>query len=552
MYIENVSQRRLPKSAWGLFQLAIAVPLFCGTVQGYSGGPPPRSSGAPGDNPGSCTACHRGLSVNGGQGSVKILLPNGNSYTPGVAQHIMVQVSDPQQHRWGFQMSARLKSDPVNGQAGDFSPTDSFAQVMCDSGTPKPCPDNALVQFIEHTVAGTRLGTPGAATFEFDWTPPATDSGNIVLYAAGNAANGDGSQLGDHIYNTSVEITSAVPSTPPPSPSAIPVTKYSVQNLVSDIPGLAAQTDPNLTNPWGIALNSSGPFWISNNHSGRSTLYNGTGQPFPVASALVVTIPGGSPTAQVFNGTPVFELASGNPALFLFATESGTIAGWNSAVDPVNAKVVVDKSSSGAVYKGLALGANGSGPLLYAANFNAGTIDVFDGAYQPVTVSGAFSDSTIPSGFAPFNIRKIGHSLYVTYAQQDGAKHDDVSAPGNGFINVFDMDGNLLRRLVSNGALNSPWGVTLAPDFFGDYSNTLLVGNFGDGTINAFDPFTGNYLGTLQDANGNPINVSGLWGLEFGNGRDGGDANTLYFAAGIANGGSVEDHGLFGSIQVAQ
>jgi len=492
------------------------------------------------------------LSVNGSQGSVKILLPNGNSYMPGVTQHIMVQVSDPQQRRWGFQMSARLKSDLANGQAGDFKPTDSFTQVICDSGEPKPCSDSAVVQFIEHTAAGTRPGNTGGATFEFDWTPPTTDSGNIVLYAAGNAANGNGSQLGDHIYNTSVEITAAVPSTPPPSPSLIPVAKYTVQNLVSDIPGFAAQTDPNLTNPWGIALNPTGPFWISNNRSGTSTLYNGTGQPFPVANALVVKIPAGAPTAQVFNGTPAFEIASGNPALFIFATESGSISGWNPAVDAGNAKVVVDRSSSGAVYKGLALSANGSGPLLYAANFNAGTIDVFDGAYQPVTVSGAFNDSKIPAGFAPFNIQKIGRSLYVTYAQQDSAKHDDVSGPGNGFINVFDMDGNLLRRLVSSGVLNSPWGITLAPDFFGDYSNTLLVGNFGDGSINAFDPFTGNYLGTLPDANGNPINISGLWGLQFGNGHDGGDANTLYFAAGIANGGNVEDHGLLGSIQVAQ
>jgi uncharacterized protein (TIGR03118 family) len=371
-----------------------------------------------------------------------------------------------------------------------------------------------------------------------------------VLYAAGNAANGDGSQLGDHIYNASVEITPAVPSAPP-SPSAIPVSKYAVQNLVSDVPGLAAQTDPNLTNPWGIGLNATGPFWVSNNRSGTSTLYNGLGEPFPLANAIVVKIPAGAPTAQVFNGTPAFEIAAGNPALFIFATESGTISGWNPAVDAGNAKLMVDRSSSGAVYKGLALGANGSGPLLYAANFSAGTVDVFDGAYQPVTVSGGFNDPNLPAGFAPFNIQKIGRSLYVTYARQDSAKHDGIAGPGNGCINVFDTDGNLVRRLVSNGVLNSPWGITLAPDFFGDYSNTLLAGNFGDGSINAFDPFTGNYLGTLQDANGNPINISGLWGLRFGNGHNGGDANTLYFAAGIANGANVEDHGLLGSIQVA-
>jgi uncharacterized protein (TIGR03118 family) len=463
----------------------------------------------------------------------------------------MVQVSDPQQRRWGFQMSARLKSDLANGQAGDFKPTDGFTQVICDNGASKPCADKAVVQFIEHTTAGTRPGTPGVATFEFDWTPPAADAGNIVLFAAGNAANGDGNPSGDHIYNSSVEITVAAANNPP-TPPAIPITRYSLQNLVSDVPGLAAQTDPNLTNPWGIALNPTGPFWISNNRSGTTTLYNSLGQPFPIDNAMVVKIPTGAPTAQVFNGTPAFEVAAGNPARFIFATESGTISGWNAAVDAGNARLVVDRSSAGAVYKGLALGANSSGPLLYAANFSAGTVDVFDRAFQPVTLSGTFNDPNLPAGFAPFNIQKIGRSLYVLYAQQDGSKRDDVPGAGSGIINLFDMDGNLQRRLVSNGALNAPWGITHAPGFFGDYSNTLLVGNFGDGLINAFDPFTGNFLGALQDANGNPISIPGLWGLQFGNGHNGGDANTMYFAAGIGNGGNLEDHGLLGAIQVAQ
>ncbi len=550
MYIENVSKPLSRKIALKVCVLAAAVPLLWGTLQAYSGGPPARYTGAPGDDPGACATCHRGLAVNGGQGSVKIILPNGNSYTPGVTQHIKVHVSDPQQRRWGFQMSARMKSDPANAQAGDFSPTDSFTQVICDNGAPRPCSSKSVVQFIEHTIAGTRPGASGGATFEFDWTPPATGSGTVVLYAAGNAANGDSSQNGDHIYTTSVELTAA--ATNSPSSPAIPASKYAVQNLVSDVPGLAAQTDPNLTDPWGISLNATGPFWISNNHSGTSTVYNGSGQPAPADSPTVVKIPAGAPTAQVFNGTPAFEITPGNPAAFLFASEGGTISGWNAAVDAGNARVVIDRSSAGAVYKGVALGANGSGPLLYAANFNTGTIDVFDGGYQPATLSGGFADPNIPAGYAPFNIRKIGRSLYVTYAQQDSAKHDDVTGPGNGFLNVFDMDGNLLRRLVSNGALNSPWGMALAPDFFGDYSNTLLVGNFGDGSINAFDPFTGNYLGALQDSNGNPINISGLWGLQFGNGHAGGDANTLYFTAGIANGGSVEDHGLLGAIQIGK
>jgi uncharacterized protein (TIGR03118 family) len=408
-----------------------------------------------------------------------------------------------------------------------------------------------MVQFIEHTVAGTRAGITGGVSFEFDWTPPATDSGNIVLYVAGNAANANGSDIGDRIYKAGVELAVTVPTTTP-GPPAIAISKYAVQNLVSDIPGFANQTDPNLTNPWGIALNATGPLWISNNRSGTATVYNGQGQPFPLANPLNVRIPTGAPTAQVFNGTPAFEIASGSPALFLFATGTGTISGWNAAVDAGNARLMVDRSASGAVYKGLAASVTASGALLYAANFNAGTIDVFDSAYQLVTVPGGFVDPDMPAGYAPLNIQRIGRSLYVTYALQDSDKRRGVSGPGNGFINVFDTDGKLLRRLVSNGVLNSPWGIALAPAFFGDYAGTLLVGNFGDGSINAFDPFTGAHLGTLQDTNGSPINIPGLWGLQFGNGRNGGDANTLYFTAGIANGANVEDHGLLGSIGVAQ
>jgi len=530
-----------------------AVIVFCaGALQAHSFGPDPRYSGAPGDNPGACTACHRGLALNAGPGSVKIAISGGGAvYMPGVAQHITVQVSDPQQRRWGFQMSARLKSNPMNGQAGDFTPTDNTTQVICDSGSPKPCAADSLVQFIEHTAAGTRPGTTGGVAFQFDWTPPANNAGNVVLYVAANAANGDGSSSGDRIYTASLELTSAdtsAPSTPP-----VPVTKYAQQNLISDVPGLAAQTDPNLTNPWGIALNATGPLWIANNHSGTGTVYNGSGAPFPAGNPLIVKIgSGGSPTGQAFNSTSAFEITPGNPALFLFATEDGKVFGWNPSVDAGNAKAAIDQSGSGAVYKGLALGSNSSGPLLYAANFNAGTIDVFDGKFQPATTSGGFKDPNLPAGFAPFNIQRIGRRLYVTYAKQDGARHDDVAGPGNGIVNIFDSDGNLLLRLASNGVLNSPWGMALAPGFFGDYSNTLLIGNFGDGTINAFDAFTGTSLGTLQDNTGAAIVNPGLWGLQFGNGHDGGDANTLYFTAGIANGGNLEDHGLLGSIQVAQ
>ncbi len=531
-----------------LRKIAVAA-VFAGALQAHSAGPDPRYSGAPGDNLGACAFCHRGQAPNAGPGSVKITLPNGNVYTPGVTQRVTVQVSDPQQTRWGFQLSSRLKSNPVSGQAGDLAPADAFTQVICENFNPKPCPAGALTQFIEHTLAGTRAGTAGGATFQFDWTPPAAGSGAVVLYVAANAANGDGTPGGDHIYTSSLEVAPSDTSTPPPP---VPVTKYKQHNLVSDVDGLADQTDAKLINPWGLALNPTGPFWTSNNGSGTSTLYDGSGHPFPTGNPLVVNISGSTPTGQVFNGTPAFELAAGQPAQFLFATESGTIFGWNRAVDAGNAKLVADRSGSGARYKGIALGRNASGPLLYAANFSLGTIDVFDSGFQPVTVAGGFQDPNLPAGFAPFNIQRIGRELYVTFALQDEDKHDDSPGPGNGFVDVFDADGNLVRRLISGGALNSPWGVAMAPDFFGDYGNTLLVGNFGDGIVNSFDPLTGNFLGALQDANGAPISVPGLWALQFGNGHNGGDANTLYFTAGIANGGKLEDHGLLGSLEVAQ
>lgn len=521
----------------------------------YSSGPPVRHTGAPGDIRNACTACHIGTALNGGTGSVKIVLPNGPVYTPGVKQHIQIQVSDSGQRRWGFQFSARLNSDLANGQAGDLASTDNFTQVLCDNDAPKPCSNPKSVLFIEHVLAGTRQGTPNGVTFEFDWIAPATDAGKVTFYVAANAANGNNNESGDHIYTASVELSAA--GAPAPTPTPVPVTKYTRHNLVSDVPGLADQTDPNLVNPWGIALSPTSPFWISNNRSGTSTVYNTAGQPFPTASPIVVTVATpknastpAAATGQVFNSTSSFELAAGKPATFLFAAEEGTISGWNSTVN-ANAVLMVDNSASGAVYKGLALGVTSNGPVLYAANFSAGTIDVFDGAFKPVKLAGTFSDGNLPAGFAPFNIQRFGKKLFVTYAQQNDSKRRDVAGPGNGFVSIFDLDGNFVKRLVSNGPLNSPWGLAVTPGFFGDYSNVLLVGNFGDGAINAFDPITGDFLGVLLDSGGNPIAIEGLWGLQFGNSKNGGDALTLYFTAGISNGGSIQDHGLFGSIAVA-
>lgn len=326
------------------------------------------------------------------------------------------------------------------------------------------------------------------------------------------------------------------------------VAAYVQTNLVSDIPGVAASTDPNLKNPWGIASSATSPFWVSNNGTGTSTLYNSLGQPFPVGGALVVTIPpapGGTPTGQVFNGGSGFLLAPGQPARFIFATEAGTIAGWNPSTSPTNAIKEVDNSAIGAVYKGLAIANNGSGDFLYAANFASGAIDIFNSSFAATTLSGSFSDPTLPSGYAPFNVQNLAGTLYVTYAVQ-GAAGDDVAGAGNGIVDAFDTNGNLLRRVTTGGVLNSPWGLALAPLGFGEFGGALLVGNFGDGVINAFDPTSGTLLGTLLDATNSPIVNDGLWGLRFGNGGNGGRLDTLYFTAGLND----EKNGLFGSIAV--
>jgi uncharacterized protein (TIGR03118 family) len=329
---------------------------------------------------------------------------------------------------------------------------------------------------------------------------------------------------------------------------------YLVHNLVSDIPGLADQLDKNLVNPWGNAFSPTSPFWIGNNGTGTSTLYDGTGTPV----ALVVSTPGpppatasnpGAVTGVVWNGiTTAFLIGqTGKAATFMFCTEDGTIEGWNAGA---TATILVDNSTSGAVYKGCALGGTSAAPLFYAANCNSGKVDVFDATLKPVTNAGQFVDSTIPAGFAPFSVAVLGGNVYVTYAKQDSQKHDDAAGPGNGYVTVFGLSGSLVTHLVAQGPLNSPWGLAIAPASFGGYAGALLVGNFGDGMINAFDPKTGKQLGFLTDSEGAPLVIPGLWSLEFGNGGRS-DAATLYFTAGIPGpfGEPAESHGLFGSIQ---
>src|ERR1039457_6105170 len=334
---------------------------------------------------------------------------------------------------------------------------------------------------------------------------------------------------------------------------------YLVHKLVSDLPGVADHVDKNLVNPWGTGFSSAGPFWIGNNGSGTSTLYDTSGTAIP----LIVNIPSpaggashGAVTGVIANGnTTSFNVAVGKASSFLFCTAYGTITGWNSSVDATNAKIMIDKSNLGAVYKGCALGCTSAAPLLFAANFNSGKIDVWDGNLNAVLNANAFVDPMVTAGFAPFNIQNLGGKLYVTYAKQDDDKHDDVAGGGNGFIAVFDFCGTPLANLVSQGPLNSPWGIAIAPATFGDFAGALLVGNFGDGMIHAFNLTTGALMGTLNDTIGSPIAIPGLWSLNFGNGGRGGDTSTLYFTGGIGGPGNetpLETHGLFGSIQAVK
>ncbi len=318
---------------------------------------------------------------------------------------------------------------------------------------------------------------------------------------------------------------------------------YVQRNLVSDGAIPAQLVDAELVNSWGLVSSATSPWWVADNGTGLATLYNGnTG----AKVSLVVTVPG-SPTGVVFNiagtGFDVSNGSTSDPARFIFSSEEGRIWGWNPSVDPTNALLAVDNSANGAVYKGLAIATRAEGTFLYATNFHAGTVEVYDQNFN--LVPGGFADPTLPPGFAPFGIQNINGTIYVTYALQDAAKHDDVAGIGNGFVNAFDTAGNLIRRVASGGTLNSPWGIALAPDDFGFFSNDLLVGNFGDGLIHAFDPTTGASLGQVQDVHGNAVHIDGLWGLNFGNGGSAGSTNTLFFTAGI-NG---ERNGLFGSFQ---
>jgi uncharacterized protein (TIGR03118 family) len=325
--------------------------------------------------------------------------------------------------------------------------------------------------------------------------------------------------------------------------------RYLETKLVADQSGVAAFTDPKLINAWGMDHAPGGPWFVTATDSGFSLAYDGTGAPYPSGNPTVISVPApgnagaGAPTSVVYNGTSDFQLAPGMPATYLFATEDGTIAGWNPNVDATHA--ILKVTGNNAIYKGMTMGQHNGHNVLFAANFFNGSVDVFDGNFNPVTLPpGAFQNSAVPSGFAPFNVQSIGGLIYVAWAKQNRKKTQDVPGAGNGYLAAFTPDGSLVLQFEHNNTLNSPWGFAMAPaSGFGDFSGLLLVTQFAGGTIAGFNPATGAFHGVMNGTSGRQIRIPGIWAIDFGDGGLTGPATSLYFAAGT----QLERHGLFGS-----
>ncbi len=339
---------------------------------------------------------------------------------------------------------------------------------------------------------------------------------------------------------------------PPPSTST-----FAAKSLVVDVAATppygsdtTRQIDANLINPWGLAFNPQGFVWVANNGTSSSALYDGNG----VAQTLVVTLPAGAsagirPTGIVFNGSTDFKLSQGGlsgAGAFLFAGESGVIAGWAPSVDRTHSVIAVDNGAQGSIYKGLAIASYAGQNYLYAADFHNNRVDVFDASFTRTTLPGSFVDPTLPAGYAPFGIQAIKDRIYVSYARQDANAEDEIAGPGLGYVVVYDTAGNMVKELIAGGMLNAPWGIAMAPNNFGTFSGALLVANFGDGRINAYDSASGALLGALTGANGLPLVFDGLWGIAFGNGLNNQPTNTLFFTAGPGQ----EAHGVYGRIDL--
>ena len=331
--------------------------------------------------------------------------------------------------------------------------------------------------------------------------------------------------------------------------AAVAANSYQVRNLVSDGGVPADHRDDNLKNGWGIAFNPNGFVWVADNGAGVSTLYDGLGNP----QSLVVSIPSasdngpGTPTGIVFSGSSDFVVrnsTTAGPSRFIFASEDGLISGWSPGVDGTHAIHAV--FMSGAVYKGLTIASNNGANMLYAADFHGRKIDVFNANFGPVKIPGGFVDPTVPAEYSPFNIVALGGRLYVAYAQKETGGNDEVRGPGLGIVDEYDTGGHLLRRIATGGTLNAPWGMAIAPANFGDFSTRLLGGNFGDGTISAYDLTSATFQGQLQNPGGEVIAIDGLWGIAFGNNLSSQPTTTLFFAAGP----NEEENGVYGRIDV--
>jgi uncharacterized protein (TIGR03118 family) len=327
---------------------------------------------------------------------------------------------------------------------------------------------------------------------------------------------------------------------------------YRQINLVSDVPGRAQITDPNLVNPWGASYSPTSPLWVSDNETDVSTLYaGGVHGGTQTIVPLVVSIPGGAPTGQAFNPTSAFVVhgsdGSSAPAVFLFVGETGHLTGWAPSVPATGTPPSTEAQNAvitpGAIYKGLALAQTPRGPRLYAADFSAKTVDVYNGIFQRVITAGNFEDPQLPPRFAPFNVAVLGGKVYVAYAKQNADRDDEIAGAGLGRVDVYSLDGHLIHRLFRHAVLNAPWGLTIAPAGFGSFSGDLLVGNFGDGRIHAFNPQTLRFRGTVRRADHSPISIDGLWALLPGNGTEGGSDEILFTA-----GPEDEEHGLLGTL----
>jgi len=350
---------------------------------------------------------------------------------------------------------------------------------------------------------------------------------------------------------------------------------YKQTNLTSNLASLAPTMDADLVNSWGLARSSISPWWVADNGTGLSTLYNATG----AKQRLVVTIPPGdtqastgTPTGTVYNGdSTAFLLAPGKPAIFLFVTEDGTISGWNPGVKATQAVIMVNQKDA-SVFKGVTIATvqtgSGSQTYLYAADFRQGRVEVFDTNFKPIQMrddgdrddradfdhdrgndhNAGFDDPRLPRGYAPFNVQNIGGNIYVSFAKQDSAKHDELHGAGMGFVDVFSPRGRLLARLQAGPWFNAPWGLAMASSDFGAYSHNVLVGQFGSGEVLAFDPVTGKFKGKLNGVDNNPIHIDGLWAIAFGNGANAGPATSLYFTAGPDG----ETNGLFGTLTAVE